>query len=161
MALMRMTSLPSRVPANIHSKLESLDRPSQICSFPILLWYASCEICVNMLDDLFLNEAEVARCTFLNLKCFILMNLHTFSTRCQPESNLLDGTVIHKGKPYGGCPGGDIEWLNTGVINLGNNCGLLSFACCLKTGKRFKIVFSGLFVVFSLLTDLLNSVSWS
>jgi hypothetical protein len=57
------------------------------------------------------------------------------------------------GKPRGECPGGDIKWLNTRVMILGNNSGLLSFACCLKAGKRIKITFSGFFIVF--LVDLL------
>jgi len=100
---------------------------------------------VNIPYDLFLNEAEIARCKFLNLKCSIFINLHTFSTRCQPESNLPDGIVMHRGKPRRGCPGGDIEWLNTRVMILGNNSELLSFASCLKTGKPIKIAFSGFF----------------
>jgi len=95
-----------------------------------------------------LNKVEIARCKFLNLKCSIFINIHAFSTRCQPENNLLDGIVICRGKPRGGCPGGDIEWLNTRVMILGNNSGLLSFACCLRTGKPFKIAFSGLFCGF-------------
>jgi len=44
---------------------------------------------------------------------------------------------------------GDIEWLNTRVIFLGNNSELLSFTCCLKIGKRIKIAFSDLFLAFS------------
>jgi hypothetical protein len=104
---------------------------------------------VNIPYDLFLNEAEIARYKFLNLKWSIFINLHTFSTRCQPDSNLPDGILIYGGKPRGGCPGGDIEWLNTRVMILGNDSGLLSYACCLKTGKPIKIAFSGFFVVFS------------
>jgi hypothetical protein len=53
-----------------------------------------------------------------------------------------------RGKPRGGVLG-DIEWLNTWVIILGNNGELLSFTCCLKIGKRNKIAFSGFFGVFS------------
>jgi hypothetical protein len=35
----------------------------------------------------FNTYTKVARCTYLNLKCCIFINLHTFSTRCQPEKN--------------------------------------------------------------------------
>lgn len=48
-----------------------------------------------------------------------------------------------------GCPGGDKVWLNTRVIVLGNNSEFLSFACCLKAGKRYFVAFSGLFLRFS------------
>jgi hypothetical protein len=46
-------------------------------------------------------------------------------------------------KPSGDVLGGDIEWLNIWAMILGNNSGLLSFACCLKAGKRIKMAFSG------------------
>ena len=53
------------------------------------------------------------------------------------------------GKATWGMSWGDIEWLNTRVMILGNDSGLLSFACCLKIGKRNKIAFSDFFGVFS------------
>jgi hypothetical protein len=52
-----------------------------------------------------------------------------------------------QGESHVGVSWGDIEWLNTRVIILGNNRELLSFACCLKIGKRNKIAFSGFFMV--------------
>jgi hypothetical protein len=67
-----------------------------------------------------------SRCTFLNLKCPFYINYHTFLTRFKPESNLQDSMLFAGGKPRGECPGGDIEWLNTWVIILGDNSGLLS-----------------------------------
>jgi hypothetical protein len=50
-----------------------------------------------------------------------------------------------QGDAQGEMSWGDIEWLNTWVMFLGNNSGLLSFACCLKAGKRIKLAFSGFF----------------
>jgi hypothetical protein len=79
-----------------------------------------------------------SRFTFLNPKSAIIDNLHTFSTRHQPESNLPGGILSNRGTPHGGCPGGDIEWLNTRVIILGSNSELLSFACCLRPENLSK-----------------------
>ena len=105
---------------------------------------------MNIAYDLFLNQEGIAGVDFSTWNAHFIVNHHTFSTKYKPESNLADDMLFGGEKPRGECPGGDIEWLSIWVMILGNNSGLLSFACCLKAGKRIKMAFSGFFMVFLL-----------
>jgi hypothetical protein len=67
--------------------------------------------------------SQVVEWRYLNLNPHILINLHTFSTECQPENNHPDSIILYRGKPrgdvlggiYSGSAHGSKSWGATGV----------------------------------------------
>src|SRR5450759_2233928 len=71
-----------------------------------------------------------------------MRDVHLLLTAYQPQRNRLEVRLVVGGKPYGGCPGGDMLWLGTRVIVLGDDRDIdFLFPAVKAPESNFKFAF--------------------